>query len=201
MTRGERPAGGDVEALFPELRELYDQFDRIREDAERLAQTLSEGQANWRPGPGRWSVAECLAHLNETADCYLAAIDRGLDRGEARNLTGKGPFRYRWFGRWFVRQLEPPPKRAFKAPAMFAPRSDLGLADVAQRFLAAQAHLQARLLRANGLHLARIKVTSPVSRWIRFELGQCFNVVASHERRHLWQAHQVVESPGFPGEA
>ena len=30
---------------------------------ESLTHGLSEGQFNWRPEPGRWSIAECITHF------------------------------------------------------------------------------------------------------------------------------------------
>jgi hypothetical protein len=55
------------------------------------------------------------------------------------------------------------------------------------------------LRRANGLDLARARVTSPVSKWLRFSLGTLFAVIAAHERRHLCQARRIVAMPSFPG--
>ncbi len=184
--------------LPPELRNLKDQFGRIKRDAALLLDGLTDVQVSWRPGVGRWSVVECLSHLNETAEQYLSAIDQAIERGVQRKQLGAGPYRYGWFGRWFARQLEPPPKRTFKAPSAFAPASDLSVSDVKRRFLMAQDELAQRIDRANGLDLGRVKVTSPVSRLIRFELGQCFHVVAAHERRHMWQAQRVLDADGFP---
>ncbi len=54
-----------------------------------------------------------------------------------------------------------------------------------------------RLMRADGLDLARVRVISPVSRCFRLPLGAYFAFVMAHDRRHLWQARQVRTLPGF----
>jgi hypothetical protein len=44
---------------------------------------------------------------------------------------------------------------------------------------------------ANGVDLARVKVSNPVSNWFKLSLGQELALTAAHERRHLWQASRV----------
>ena len=51
---------------------------------------------------------------------------------------------------------------------------------------------------ADGLHLAKVKVVSPVSRLIRFSLGQCFRALIGHEKRHLLQINALTTHPDFP---
>jgi hypothetical protein len=55
-----------------------------------------------------------------------------------------------------------------------------------------------RVRATSGLHLARIRITSPASRFFRMSLGQCFGMLAAHQRRHLWQARGVRDTDGFP---
>jgi hypothetical protein len=51
---------------------------------------------------------------------------------------------------------------------------------------------------ANGLDLARIKVTSPALRLLKYGLGMGFWIWTAHDRRHLWQAREVRNAAGFP---
>jgi hypothetical protein len=50
---------------------------------------------------------------------------------------------------------------------------------------------------AEGLDLARIRTISPVNRLIRLPLGAYLQFILAHDRRHLWQARQVRNAPGF----
>lgn len=59
------------------------------------------------------------------------------------------------------------------------------------RELVREIHGYGALRSADGLDLARIKVTSPVTRLLRLSLGQWLAGLAGHQRRHLWQARQV----------
>lgn len=47
---------------------------------------------------------------------------------------------------------------------------------------------------SSGLDLARVKVQSPFVARLRYPLGFSFELLAAHERRHLWQAAQTRKS-------
>lgn len=49
-----------------ELQELLRQLEAIKAEGCAVCTGLSESQFNWRPGEGRWSIAECLVHLNRS---------------------------------------------------------------------------------------------------------------------------------------
>ncbi len=154
---------------------------------------LSREHLEWKEGPDRWSIAECLSHLNVTADQYYPAIDRSMRRARERGLLGKGPFRHGFLMNRFVAMLEPPPRRSFKAPPIFKPRVR-NLANEVGIFFAHQDAIMKRVRQADGLDLARVKLVSPVSRLLRMSLGQCFAFLATHQRRHLWQSAHVKEA-------
>jgi hypothetical protein len=95
--------------------------------------------------------------------------------------------------------IEPPPKRRFRAPNAFAPKTGKGLGEAVPEFMTWQDEIQQHLVRAKGLDLWRTKLWSPAVPLLRFSLGETFAILAAHERRHLWQAERVREAPGFPG--
>jgi hypothetical protein len=184
--------------LIPELQSLADQFEAIRGDAENLLRGMSDAQFNWRAEPGRWSIGQCLDHLNVTADNYQPVIEGRIIEGRSQGKLGQGPFRHGRLGNWFVKLLEPPVKTKFKAPEMFVPPPDRSMNEVATKFFTAQENFFNLICEANGLDLARIKVQSPASKLIRLSLGQALASMTAHERRHLWQARQVKNHADFP---
>ncbi|HEY0005036.1 MAG TPA: DinB family protein [Pyrinomonadaceae bacterium] len=181
-----------------ELEEYQRQLEAIKQEARSLIEGLTDEQFNWHPAPGVWSIADNLAHLNVTGQLYLSRIDASIEEARSKELFGAGPFRHSFLGNWFLRLLEPPVKRKFKAPKIFVPMPDQPLARVAPEFISLQDEVLERLHRANGLNLARARVASPISRFLRLSLGQSFLLITSHERRHLWQAAQVKAAQGFP---
>ena len=185
-------------ALTPEIDAFRVEFERLSSDADVLVGPLNEEQFNWQPAPGSWSVAECIEHLNATARHYLTNLDEGIADAIRRGLYGEGPFTYNWIGRIVVATMEPPAHFKIKAPRKFHPLPKRSRHDIMAAFRAYQVQYIDRLRQANGLDLARARVSSPAAKWLRMSLGSGFALMAAHERRHLWQARGVRSDPGFP---
>jgi hypothetical protein len=199
---GEADQGGpSVVELIPELQQRRREFEASKTEARGLVAGLSHAQFNYRPAPDRWSVAECLVHLNTVAKVF-PAIDRTIAAAQARGWTSAGPFRYGWVANWMVRTFEPPVRRRFRAPKMFRPApppaAGYPASDVLAEYVAVRDQLLERVRRANGLDLRRAVVVSPANRLVRMSLGAYLAFLAAHDRRHLWQAQRVREAEGFP---
>ena len=95
--------------------------------------------------------------------------------------------------RFIVRETEPPVRHPFSAPRRFVPLHGQPITAVLPTFLHVQRQFLLQLERAEGLDLARVKVTTPISRFLRLSLGMMFAQAAAHERRHMAQARRVWE--------
>src|ERR1700722_15439652 len=94
------------------------------EKAKSLTADLSAAQMNWRPQPGKWSIAQNLAHLNFGYP-GLDTIASSIAAARAKGIIGNGPFRYGWLSSWIMKSQEPPPKRKFKAAKVNTPSPDV----------------------------------------------------------------------------
>ena len=193
------PRRAPDQKLNPELERLAYQMKVVRQDAEGLIIGLTEEQVKWRPGADRWSVAECYEHLNQTNRKMAEALETSIRAGRQANQLSEGPFTYGFLSRYFLRIMEPPVKSRFKAPGAFVPQANgKQWATILDDWRTTHDRLNGLVLEAQGLDLARIKTTSPASSWIRYPLGIGFWIQAAHDRRHIWQAREVINSAGFP---
>lgn len=184
--------------MTPELQAMLDQLDTIRREGEAIASGLTDSQFNWQPGEGRWSIAQCLNHLNVGVAMVLPAFDRAIAEGRDQRKTSSGPFRYGWFSRLAIASMEPPPRWRMKTPMKKSAGTTHRAADVLPEFARLRNELADRVRKADGLDLARIRTISPVNRLVRLPLGAYFHFILAHDRRHLWQARQVRAAAGFP---
>jgi hypothetical protein len=119
---------------------------------------LSDAQFNWRPEPGRWSMAGCFDHLNKSAaQLFIPSIDLAIADARSRGLKSNGPFVYSAFERWLVKMNDAPPKMRFKAAKQFQSPPSKPIDDVRAEFLRWQDELGKRLREADGLDLRRAK--------------------------------------------
>ena len=179
--------------MSPELEQMLAQLEAIKAEGRAVAAGLTEEQFNWHPGEGRWSIADCLQHLNVGVATTLPAFDRAIAEGRSQRKLANGPFRYGWFARLMIASMEPPPKFRMRAPRIIRVPANTRYraAPVLHDFSAIRDQLAERVRQADGLDLARVKVTSPVNRMIRLPLGAYFAFILAHDRRHLWQARQI----------
>lgn len=160
-----------------------------RRRAEALVAGLSPNQLTFRPALDKWSIAECLAHLNVTAAAVQQLMARAIARGKEQKKFGHGPFSVGPKGRLLIWIAEPPPKFRIRAPKNVRPPA--AIADPLQllpEFLKAQDGWERLLQEQEGLDLARIKAGKGI---FRMRLGAALPWMMAHQRRHLLQAENV----------
>ncbi len=180
------------EPLVPTLTAFVEQFEANRKDAQDLVAGVTRAQFNWRPEPHRWSMGECVAHLNLTAVANLAKIEAMIDEARSKGYRSAGPYKHTWLGNLLATTVDPPPKFRAKTAKVFIPAQaehplEGTMADFAH-------HVDTFIdcaRRANGLDLGRVRTTSPVTSLIKLTLEEEFHLQAGHQRRHLWQARNV----------
>ncbi len=169
-------------------------------DALTLAAPLSKEQFHWQPDGGRaWSVAHCLDHLAVAGQTYIEAMSAGVDSALARGAPPRHhPLAPGWLARWFIRQMEPPPKRRLKAPKKILPTANGTKDEIVHRFVESQRTVRRQLADWDDLDLNSIRFKNPYLPILRYQVGAGFLILAAHNRRHVWQARRVLEAPGFP---
>jgi DinB superfamily len=174
------------------------QFGATKQEGADLTRDLTDEQINWQPGPGRWSIGQCLEHLAVSSDAALPAIDHAIAHARERGWHADGPVHYGWFTRWMIASMEPPPRRRMKTFRIFdPPHETLTRVQALDALNASRDRLLERVRQAQGLSLKRPIVVSPVTRLFRLPLGGYLAFLAAHDRRHLWQARQVRGASGF----
>lgn len=182
-----------------ELHRYSRQLEAIRNELSTLTAGLGDAQFRWRPARGRWSIAECIEHLNVVGDDFLRYIDGLIAEARSREPVRSAPSRRRRLPWLFIRWvIEPPPRLRVKARAVHRPAPEPPpMADVLARFRALQDRLGTRLRAAEGLDLGGVAARQPVAP-VTLDLGQWFLLTLAHERRHLWQARRVRAELRFP---
>ena len=172
---------------------LKAEFRQISERARLLTDHVGPGFFERRPKPGSWSVAECLAHLNLSADAYFPIWKKELDQAPNRG-AGRTDDRMDFWGYVLFWTLEPPPKFRFPASPSFQPLNTGPSEKILPGFLDRQKSIIEMIDRSRGVLIDKIKIASPFGRRVHYSLWSSFCVTAAHERRHLWQAERAAEN-------
>ncbi len=163
-------------------------------EAKKLCAGLSEEQLSWCPRPGRWSIAQNLAHLRTTTAFFLPAVDSALEASRRMGLRGEGPFLLGPFGRLIVWRMDARPILKMRAPKTLQPQLLSSAGSELEHFLASQAAFRQRIGEADGLDITALRFKSPVAGYFRVNLLEFFSAFNAHCRRHLWQANHVRQA-------
>jgi hypothetical protein len=97
------------------------EINETRRRAEALVLGLTPNQFIRQPEVGKWSIAECVLHLNVTASVMQPLMEEAIARGKHDNIVGTGPFKLGAKGRLLIWIAEPPPKFRMPAPPHLRP--------------------------------------------------------------------------------
>ncbi|HWF07723.1 MAG TPA: DinB family protein [Bryobacteraceae bacterium] len=172
-----------------QLAEVQSKLRANADRARKLSARAGAKQLTTRPRPEGWSAEECLAHLTMTTEGLLPMLRSALTNGRTRSVRSDGPFRMDMLGRMLVWALEPPPRFKAKAPPTLQPRTS---GDEVAKFMASQERLLELVPELDGLALDRMKVPSPASPKLRYNVLSSLMVTVAHQRRHLWQAERAA---------
>ena len=174
------------------LDELDAEFRDIADRASGLMGGVDGDVAMRRANERSWSAAECIEHLNLSADPYFPRWEQAIPQATRRVAGEDSPYRMDFWGRVLAWSLEPPPRFRFPTSRPFLPVAVRDPEETLQRFLERQKLVRMTIGSCKGLAIDRVKIVSPFARSVRYSVWSSFCVTAAHERRHLWQAARAL---------
>ena len=190
---------GDRSAVNPVIERLIEEMEQNVARAETVARGLSDPAFNWRPEPQQWSVAQCLSHLCLINEVDLPHLDRSIAEARSKGWRHPGPYNFGFLTRRFISLIEPPVRRRFPAPKSYTPPpTDVSREATLRRYCEVIEAMITRLKAADGLDLRKARTVLPALPLLKMPLGGRFALMASHDRRHLWQAENVRGNSAFP---
>lgn len=179
-----------------QLSQIIRGFEEAETRLGQLADIVPDELWVKRNEPERWSVAECVAHLNLTSDAYIPLIRQAI--AEAKKLPGaEGRYRRDFVGAMFGSLVGPIPAIGkfrigrVKTTAAFVPSGtqpkNVNLAE----FKRLQVELSRLVREGDGLALDKVLITSPFGGKVRYNCYSALVLLPRHEMRHIQQAESV----------
>lgn len=168
----------------------------LMEIVQREFSGLTSDELNRQPSPDRWSIAQCLEHLNSYGHYYLPILEEQISRGENGQVPASAEFRSGWLGNYFTNSMRPQADGSIgfkmKAVKSHTPASTLDTRAVLRIFLEQQHELLNLLERARTVNIQKLRVPISIARFIRISVGDTFRFLIAHEQRHVLQAQRVA---------
>ena len=177
---------------IPSAELIDDLIERTRlviNEAEQLNQ-LSFDQLNAKPQPEKWSILECIEHLNYYGIFYLPEIKNRIEKSNSKTETN---FKSGLLGNYFAAGMLPKEKlnkmSTFKS---MNPANSKLTKEVISVFLNQQQAMLKLLNQARNISLNKTNTIISISKLIKLKLGDTLRVVIYHNQRHLVQALNAV---------
>ena len=155
--------------------------------------SLSSEQLNWKPNPNTWSIAQNLDHLivvNETYYPVLASLKTGTYKPP---FVAKIGFMVSFLGKTVLKAVQPDRKKKMKTFPIWEPTTSNVNGDILKRFQDHQNELIQKIEGARELVEKRVVISSPANKNIVYKLETAFDIIVSHEQRHLEQAKEILQ--------
>lgn len=167
------------------------------EKAAKTFSPLSEEQLNWKINPDSWSVGECLSHLVNSNGLYLNKFQIILNSYPSGN---EKDFSYEQtiFGKMIAKGVDPANIKKSKTFKVFFPDSSDMKKDIIDDYVKSSEELISLANKMKHLDFKKIKLSSPVNKLIRLNLGDPLIIIPKHDERHLNQAERVISHKEFP---
>jgi DinB family protein len=187
--------------VHPQLQSVIDEFGAAQARLHSLAATVPSADWPRRAQPERWSIAECVAHLNLSSAAFVPLLRRAMAGGSPDASAAARRFRRDPVG-WLLWAMAGPPVRMrVKTAASFIPQATTSSAALVTEFDMLQVEQLACVREGDGLPLDRLWIASPFDARVRYNVYACLTILPLHQHRHLWQAEQVwlaLQHPARP---
>ncbi|UXP32716.1 DinB family protein [Reichenbachiella agarivorans] len=167
----------------------------IIEEVKALAK-LDEEILTMKADAKRWSILECIEHLNIADAHYLMQFDKKLRIATpSQNMACDSTY----LGKLFINKIKPRADGSIPSPMKTMRKFDPDVTvhkDTISKFLEDQQELLKYLDMCQRLDLQKIKIPSALGAIITFRLGDALQFLIGHNQRHIIQAKNVLKELG-----
>ncbi|GAB1429959.1 hypothetical protein MASR2M18_07920 [Ignavibacteria bacterium] len=153
---------------------------------------LTNEQLHWKPNADTWSIAQNLEHLivvNETYHPILASLKDGTYKTP---FIAKIGFMVSFTGKIILASVQPDRKQKTKTFPIWEPNISQTNDNILERFENHQRILCKKIEDAKEFADKGVAIYSPTNKNIVYKLETAFDIITSHEKRHIEQAKEVL---------
>lgn len=169
------------------------QIDSTTRDFVDNFKDLSEKELNWKPSASAWSIAQNVHHLITINQTYNPVVKSVREGSYQLPWIGKWRFMVNFFGNTVLKSVGPDRQRRMKTFPLWEPSMSNIDGNILEQFKIHQEELKDLIQSSADLLDRDVIVSSPANKNIVYTLKCAFDIIVTHERRHLNQAKEVNE--------
>ena len=171
-----------IEDLIEKTRMSINAVEKFRD--------LSKNELNHKENSEKWSVLECIEHLNLYGDFYNPEIRRSIEKSTSK---ANEVFKSGLIGNYFVNTMLQKKKvnkmKTFKDKDPSGTSLDLKVLD---RVISQQKEFLELIENSRNISLTKTKTAISISKLMKIRLGDTFRFISAHNERHIIQAKKAM---------
>lgn len=167
------------------------QLKEVTQQFQKEFGHLFEEELNWKPDAATWSVAQNLDHLITLNETYFPVIHQLKEGTYFLPWLGRFSMATRFLGNFILSSVSPMRTKKIKTFPLWEPKTNNIDGAILDRFVAHQQELIALIQSSKRLLEQQAVISSPANRNIVYTLERAFDIIISHEQRHLNQARET----------
>ncbi|CAM3825035.1 DinB family protein [Pontibacter korlensis] len=154
--------------------------------------SLSLVDLNYKPAPDKWSMLECLEHLNRYSRYYNPVLTKAVAQSSSDEIYVTG-INYSWIGKKSLEMVRPQNMKKHKTVKHMNPNNSQLTRATVEEFLLHQQELLQLLYDARKVNLNRKAVPVEFFKLLKMRLGESLEFMVVHQERHIQQALRVKQ--------
>ncbi len=168
------------------------QIDKTTTAFQATFGDLTTEQLNWKPNPSTWSIAQNIDHLIVINQSYFPLF-ADLKAGKFKQpFIARFGFIVSFIGKTILKAVQPDNRKKITTFAIWEPTESKIANDILLRFSQHQDQLKQEIDAAKDFIQQGAVIYSPANKNIAYTLETAFDVITTHEVRHLEQAKEVL---------
>lgn len=170
------------------IKEFADAKSRVNE----LTQKFEVDKFKINPAKDSWSAGDCLEHLIKANKEYIKNTIDSMSKHGQSNVNNEN-YKPRFIARKFIESMKPGSKLKLKAPKIFQKKYHGNVDETVDLYFKTMDEFIELADKSRKYDLT-IKVPSPVTNLVKFQLGEMFMLTIEHQKRHFAQAEKALKS-------
>lgn len=181
-----------IEKMKDKINNWLQRIDQQTDRVNTFFGKLTDEQLYRKPGEKIWSVAENLQHLIVINNSYFPAIETIRSGKQKLGFLSKFGFIRNFFGKMILAGVHPERKKKMKTFPVWEPVQFNTNDNLIESFVTHQESLKKLIKESEDLLMQNAIIASPANKNIVYSLADAFEIIVTHEERHVNQAAELL---------
>jgi hypothetical protein len=174
------------------IAQWHSRIDEVTNTFVREFGNMTAEALNWKSSPDVWSVAQNMHHLIVINETYYPILKSVRDNTYEMPWIGNIGFMVRFMERVILKSVQPDRRKKMKTFPLWQPASGSFGSDIFETFKKHQEDLKKLISESEDLLKKGTLISSPANKNIVYRLETAFEIIITHETRHLEQARELI---------